>query len=130
MMINNIDLTPILTAFIALFGAIITYYVIPVLKGKISANTWNEIIKWVKIAVAAAEQMKEAGLLDYDKKNYVIKFLKSKGYKINDDDLNAAIEAEVYELNSNKSTFLDGVTVEGHIIGSDANESKKATIDQ
>jgi len=129
-MINNIDLTPILTAFIALFGAIITYYVIPVLKGKISANTWNEIIKWVKIAVAAAEQMKEAGLLDYDKKNYVIKFLKSKGYKINDDDLNAAIEAEVYELNSNKSTFLDGVTVEGHIIGSDANESKKATIDQ
>ncbi len=130
MMINNIDLTPILTAFIALFGAIITYYVIPVLKGKISANTWNEIIKWVKIAVAAAEQMKEAGLLDYDKKNYVIKFLKSKGYKINDDDLNAAIEAAVYELNSNKSTFLDGVTVEGHIIGSDANESKKATIDQ
>jgi len=129
-MINNIDLTPILTAFIALFGAIITYYVIPVLKGKISANTWNEIIKWVKIAVAAAEQMKEAGLLDYDKKNYVIKFLKSKGYKINDDDLNAAIEAAVYELNSNKSTFLDGVTVEGHIIGSDANESKKATIDQ
>ncbi len=130
MMINNIDLTPILTAIIALIGAIITYYVIPVLKGKISANTWNEIIKWVKIAVAAAEQMKEAGLLDYDKKNYVIKFLKSKGYKINDDDLNAAIEAAVYELNSNKLTFLDGVTVEDHIIGSDANESKKATIDQ
>jgi len=129
-MINNIDLTPILTAIIALIGAIITYYVIPVLKGKISANTWNEIIKWVKIAVAAAEQMKEAGLLDYDKKNYVIKFLKSKGYKINDDDLNAAIEAAVYELNSNKLTFLDGVTVEDHIIGSDANESKKATIDQ
>lgn len=130
MMINNIDLTPILTAIIALIGAIITYYVIPVLKGKISANTWNEIIKWVKIAVAAAEQMKEAGLLDYDKKNYVIKFLKSKGYKINDDDLNAAIEAAVYELNSSKLTFLDGVTVEDHIIGSDANESKKATIDQ
>jgi len=101
-MINNIDLTPILTAIIALIGALITYYVIPVLKGKISADTWNEIIKWVKIAVAAAEQMKEAGLLDYDKKNYVIEFLKSKGYKINEAELNAAIEAAVYELNNSK----------------------------
>jgi len=101
-MINNIDLTPILTAIIALIGAIITYYIIPVLKGKNSANIWNEIIKWVKIAVAAAEQMKEAGLLDYDKKNYVIEFLKSKGYKINESELNAAIEAAVYELNNSK----------------------------
>lgn len=118
MMINNIDLTPILTALIALIGAIITYYVIPVLKGKISTQTWEEIIKWVKIAVAAAEQMKNAGLLNYEKKNYVIEFLKSKGYQINEDELNAAIEAAVYELNNN------------HNIGSEKNESKTVVFDK
>lgn len=111
---TNIDLTPILTAFITLVVAIITYYVIPVLKGKISADKWDEIMKWIKIAVAAAEQMKEAGLLDYEKKNYVIEFLKSKGYKINEDELNAAIEAAVYELNSNQMPYVvvEGITDE------------------
>ena len=99
MMINNINLTPVLTALISLIAALITCYVIPVLKGKISAQTWAEIVKWIKIAVQAAEQMKKVGLLTYDKKNYVIEFIKSKGFKIDGDELNAAIEAAVYELN-------------------------------
>ncbi len=100
---NNIDLTPILTAIIALIGAIITYYVIPVLKGKISAEQWNEMVKWVKIAVAAAEQMKEAGIITVPKKDFVTAFLKDKGVTITDSELDALIEAAVYEINKAKN---------------------------
>ncbi|MGD9567504.1 MAG: phage holin, LLH family [Sedimentibacter sp.] len=99
----NIDLTPILTAIIALIGAIITYYVIPVLKGKISAEQWNEVAKWVKIAVAAAEQMKEAGIITMPKKDYVLSFLKDKGVTITDSELDALIEAAVFEINKAKN---------------------------
>lgn len=99
-MMNNINLTPVFTTLITLVCALVTYYVIPILKGKISAQTWSEIIKWVKIAVQAAEQMKKVGLLTYEKKNYVIEFIKSKGFKIDENELNAAIEAAVYELNN------------------------------
>lgn len=102
-MTTNIDLTPIITALIALTGAIITYYVIPVLKGKISAEQWNEIMKWVKIAVAAAEQMKEAGIITVPKKDFVIAFLKDRGVTITDSELDALIEAAVYEINKAKN---------------------------
>lgn len=99
----NIDLTPILTAIIALIGAIITYYVIPVLKGKISAEQWNEITKWVKIAVAAAEQMKDAGIINVPKKDFVLEFLRDKGITITDSELDALIEAAVFEINKAKN---------------------------
>jgi len=102
-MINNIDLTPIFTALIALIGAIITYYVIPLLKGKISADNWTDIINWVKIAVDAAEQMKKVGKITVPKKDYVISFLKGKGITITDQELDALIEAAVFEINKAKT---------------------------
>lgn len=105
-MINSINLTHILTTAISLLLAMITYYIIPLLQSKISASTWSNITKWVKIAVQAAEQMKKAGLLTYEKKNYVIEFIKSKGFKIDEDELNAAIEAAVYELNSKSDVII------------------------
>ena len=100
---NNIDLTPILTAVIALIGAIITYYIIPLLKGKISADKWEEMIKWVIIAVKAAEQMKAAGLITVPKKDFVIAFLKDQGVTITDSELDALIEAAVFEINKAKN---------------------------
>lgn len=103
----NIDLTPILTALIALIGAIVTYYVIPLLKGKISADKWQEIVKWVEIAVAAAEQMKQAGIITVPKKDFVIAFLKDKGVTITDEELNALIEAAVFEINKAKNKAKD-----------------------
>lgn len=99
----NIDLTPILTAIIALIGAIITYYIIPVLKGRISAEQLNDIVKWVKIAVTAAEQMKEAGIITMPKKDFVLTFLKDKGLTITDSELDALIEAAVFEINKAKN---------------------------
>lgn len=103
MMNLNIDFTPILTAIIALIGAVITYYVIPVLKGKISADQWNEMVKWVTIAVKAAEQLKDAGLITMPKKDFVIAFLKDKGITITDSELDALVEAAVFEINKAKN---------------------------
>ena len=102
---TNIDLTPIFTALIALIGAIITYYVIPVLKGKISADKLSQIIMWVQIAVSAAEQMKDAGLIGVPKKEYVIQFLKGKGISLSDEELDALIEAAVLEINEAKEAL-------------------------
>lgn len=102
-MMNDINLTPIFTALIALIGAIITYYIIPVLKGKISATQWQEIVNWVEIAVAAAEQMKAAGIITMPKKDFVLAFLNNKGITITDQELDALIEAAVFEINKTKN---------------------------
>ena len=104
---NNIDLTPIFTALITLIGAIITYFAVPVLRGKISADKLKEVIKWVTIAVAAAEQMKKAGLIAVPKKDFVIAFIKDKGITITDSELDALIEAAVFEINKVKQEVIE-----------------------
>jgi len=118
-MINNIDLTPIFTALIALIGAIITYFVIPVLKGKISANNWNEIVKWIKIAVNAAEQMKAAGIITGPKKDFVITFLKNEGITITDQELDALIEAAVFEINKTKNLLATDLSMQEEVVKSE-----------
>lgn len=119
MMNLNIDLTPILTALIALIGAIITYYIIPLIKGKISASNWESIIKWVKIAVDAAEQMKKAGIITVPKKDYVLSFLKDKGITITDQELNALIEAAVYEINKTKNLLATDLSIQEEVVKSE-----------
>lgn len=54
--------------------------------------------------MAAAEQMKDAGLLPdgQEKKDFVLQFVKDKGITITDEELNALIEAAVYEINKAK----------------------------
>jgi len=118
-MINNIDLTPILTAIIALIGAIITYFVIPVLKGKISDDNWNEIVKWIKIAVEAAEQMKSAGIITTPKKDYVLAFLRNKGITITDQELDALIEAAVFEINKAKNLKDKDLSIQEEVVKSE-----------
>ncbi len=118
-MMNDINLVPILTAFITLIMAIITYYVIPVLRGKISAEQWNEIVKWVKVAVAAAEQMQKAGILTVPKKDHVITFLKGKGITITDQELDALIEAAVFEINKSKNLLATDLALQEEVIASE-----------
>ncbi len=61
----------------------------------------KDIELWVNIAVAAAEQMKNAGLLppDKTKKTFVLKFIRDKGITITDQELDALIEAATFEVN-------------------------------
>ncbi len=93
----NIDYTDLIQAFIALISAVITGFFIPYLKKKISVQKFEELKKWVGVAVEAAEQLygSKAG---QQKKEYVVSFLLSKGIVFDVDEVTALIESEVYKL--------------------------------
>ncbi|KAF5033089.1 Bacteriophage holin of superfamily 6 [anaerobic digester metagenome] len=92
---------------LTILGLIITYFVVPWLKTKFSNEKLTTVEMWVNIAVAAAEQMKAAGILTVPKKDYVLAFIKDKGITITDKELDALIEAAVYELNRAKNLLFE-----------------------
>ena len=100
----QIDLTQIILAIIALIGAVLTGFVIPWLKSKISVEngkvteTQAALLKLaINTAVRAAEQLFNSEEKK-KKKEYVIAILKSQGYEVDQVAIDAAIEAAVYGL--------------------------------
>lgn len=94
----TIDLTAPVQAVIALISALISAYVIPWLKRKISAEKLAEVSVWVEIAVNAAEQLYAGGGRGAEKKSYVIQFLRHKDYAVDTADIGNMIEAAVHNL--------------------------------
>ncbi len=93
-----IDLTPILNALITLLGLLLTTFLIPWIKLKVSTEKLEQVKKWTSVGVKAAEMIyKESGMGEA-KKKYVRKFLESKGYKLDIDTVDALIEATVREM--------------------------------
>lgn len=92
-----IDLSPIANAVIALLALLVTGFLIPWLRNHIAAQRLDEIQKWVKIAVDAAEQCLTSGVA---KKTVVKNFLQAKGFSLDTDELDTMIEAAVHELPS------------------------------
>lgn len=94
---KSIDITPIIEALIGLVSLIITGFLIPYLKQKLSNEKREKLRSWVSIAVAAAEQLmkNKSGI---EKKEYVVSFLLSKGLVFDIDEVTAMIECEVYKL--------------------------------
>jgi len=103
----------IFTLIISLIGVVLTGLVVPWLKTKISNEKLATVEMWVNIAVAAAEQMKVAGMITGDKKTYVVQFLKDKGITITDEELDALIEAAVYEINKAKNLLFTDLALSG-----------------
>ena len=93
---NTIDITPIVNAALALIGAGVSVFLIPWLKKQTTEAQRKELTAWVKIGVAAAEQL------------YVGqgRFLKQKGFKVDEESVVNAIEAIVKQLNT------EGLTIE------------------
>lgn len=91
------DYTELFQAFITLLATIITTFLIPYIKKKLSAEKTEELRKWVSVAVKAAEQLYGKGT-GTEKKEYVVSFLASKGIIFDVDEVNAMIESEVYKL--------------------------------
>ena len=94
------DITGIVQAVFALIAAIITCIVIPWIKSKTSATQQEELKQWVKIAVAAAEQIFVGQGRGKEKKEWVIEFLARYNLKVDMDAIDALIEAAVWELNN------------------------------
>lgn len=91
------DIAPIINAAIALIAAIITAFVIPWIKRNTSQKDREEMLKWVEIAVAAAQQLYHQAD-GSRRKEYVRNYLNAKGYDVNDRDVDNAIEAAVLKL--------------------------------
>lgn len=91
------DLTPIVNAFIALIATLISAFVIPWIKRKTNEHDREEMMKWIEIAVAAAQQLYHS-LNGSERKEYVQQFLLSKGYDISSKEIDNAIEATVLKL--------------------------------
>lgn len=104
---NTIDITPIVNAAIALIGAGVSVFLIPWLKSQTTEAQRKELTAWVKIGVAAAEQLYKGAGRGEEKKQYVIDFLKQKGgFKVDEESVINAIEAAVKQLNT------EGLTIE------------------
>lgn len=97
------DITPIAQAFIALITTVIVIVIIPWIKSRTTTEQQTQILSWVRIAVLAAEQLFKGIGRGEEKKQYVIDFLKSKGYYIDAEKIEAMIEAEVAKLNGGKT---------------------------
>jgi type II secretory pathway pseudopilin PulG len=94
------DITPIVQAVFALVGVLITSLLIPWIRSKTTAEQQEEIKQWVKIAVAAAEQIFVGSGRGKEKKDWVLEFLAKYNLKVDMDAIDALIEAAVWELNN------------------------------
>lgn len=94
----QIDLTQIIVALIGVLAAVITKFAIPYLTSKVGAEKRQEIVFWTKLAVEAAEKIfKEQGM-GAAKKEYVKTFLEEKGFKLDEKEIDVAIESAVLEM--------------------------------
>lgn len=93
-----IDITPILGAIASLLAAIITAVVVPYIKSKTTTDQQRQINTWVQIAVSAAEQIYSGSGRGEEKKRYVIDWLRQHNVTVDADQLDALIEAAVFEL--------------------------------
>lgn len=94
-------LSIIVKCVLAIISAVITYYVIPYLKSSIDEKKWNDIMRFCKVCVEAAEK-KYTPEEWREKKLYVMtivsKYIESKGIPVTADDLDALVEGFVKEV--------------------------------
>lgn len=101
------DITQLVIGVIGICVLFVTMVILPLARAKFGNENVAEFLRWVKIGVQAAEQI--YAITDGEqKKKYVLEFLDSKGYDVNEDEVDKAIEAAVLELH----TAMYGVTYE------------------
>ena len=93
----------ILKIVVSVSAALISAFVIPLLKEKITDIRYKRLLDMVEVAVRAAEQTMGEGH-GHIKKDEVFKFvtdwMMSHGIKITEEQLDQLIEAAVYSMNN------------------------------
>ena len=97
------DITVILELIIKLIFAVLTIFVVPKLKDliseKVAESDQKKIIRWVELAVQAAEEAERAGLIDKKAKyTYALDFLGKRGVTFDPDTMQALIDSTCWEL--------------------------------
>lgn len=93
-----VDLTQIIVAVLSLMLSLVSAFLIPYIKAKVTAEQFATIKLWVKVAVQAAEMLYVGSGRGEEKKKYVVEFLNSKGFTLNMKEIDNLIEAAVLEL--------------------------------
>ena len=91
------ELTEIIKLAIELIVAIASLWLVPWLRARLNAEQVSDMLRWVEIAVSAAEQIYDAAAGNA-KKQYVTAVLEERGYRVDEEELNLAIEAAVLRL--------------------------------
>lgn len=99
------DLTPIIKAVLGLAGMLLMGFVIPWAKKNLDTKKLDALATLVRIGVYAAEKM-FGSKMGKEKKQYVLDFLRTKGYVLDETALadqmmatvNALIESTVKEM--------------------------------
>ena len=87
---QNINLTPIIQAFLALLAALITYRLIPWIHERTTAAQQGNLRAAVKVLVFAAEQLYGAGN-GKEKLHYVRERLLEQGYEVDVNEIEGAV---------------------------------------
>lgn len=91
------ELTELVKMLIELIVAVASMWLVPWLKAKCNAEQVADMLRWVEIAVSAAEQLYDAAQ-GSAKKQYVVSFLEERGYRVDENEVDLAIEAAVLRL--------------------------------
>lgn len=91
------DFTDLFEIVVSVLSVIASCFLIPWLKEKLSAAQLERLVKLVKIAVEAAEQLYGSGT-GQQKKEYVVSFLLAKGIVFDANEVEAIIESAVLQL--------------------------------
>lgn len=91
------DITNVFTAFVALLMSALSAFVIPWLRRQMAAEDLDDLLVWVEIAVAAAQQLYHS--CDGEKRlQHALGVLADKGFDVNDKAVRSAVEAAVLKL--------------------------------
>lgn len=105
---NLVDITPIIMAVIALCTVVLTSFVIPKLKAKHPQEeidkALNQLEVYKNVAMLACRMVEQlypgmAQTKFNEARNFMIDYLTKAGIKIDEDQITAAIESAVLEIN-------------------------------
>lgn len=100
---NKMDITPILELAVKLIFAAVTIFLLPKIKkllaAKFAESDQKKLLRWVELAVQAAEEAARSGLIDKKAKyQYAKTFLEARGMTFDADTMQALIDSTVWEL--------------------------------
>lgn len=100
---DKTNITPILELAVKLIFTLITIFLVPKLKElistKVAESDQKKILRWVELAVQAAEEAERSGLIDKKAKyQYAKTFLEARGVTFDADTMQALIDSTVWEL--------------------------------
>ena len=100
---DKMDITPILELAVKLIFTVVTIFLIPKIKellaAKVAESDQKKLLRWVELAVQAAEEAERSGLIDKKAKyQYAKDFLEKRGVTFDADTMQALIDSTVWEL--------------------------------